>query len=163
MKRVSAQGRFWSKVDKRGPGECWPWLRFRTGAGYGHFSLNGRNVLAHRTAWLFANGEIPIGLCVCHRCDNPACCNPVHLFLGTLAENVADMKAKRRARTSDRRGANNPRARLKQSDVDEIRSRHASGDVTAQELAAAYGVGLSHVYKIVSNKSWAIAKRSTPK
>ena len=90
---------FWEKVDKRGNDECWPWMGATSGRGYGRFSNkaipeNG----SHRIAWMMSFGQIPAGLFVCHRCDNPSCCNPSHLFLGTAKENTQDMVKKGRAR-----------------------------------------------------------------
>jgi hypothetical protein len=91
--------RFWAKVERRGIDECWPWKATRRN-GYGRLSAARSGGLqgAHRIAWSLANGEIPAGLKILHHCDNPPCCNPQHLFLGTQADNVHDMFRKGRGR-----------------------------------------------------------------
>lgn len=93
--------RFWRKVKRGPPDECWPWTGRRGGRGYGRVGSCG----AHRLAWELTNGAIPAGLWVLHRCDNPPCVNPSHLWLGTHADNMADMRAKGRSARGDRHGS----------------------------------------------------------
>lgn len=95
--------RFWSKVDKNGPGhtihgQCWIWTasKFTHGIGYGQCSYNGKNIVAHRVSWSISNGEIPKNSLVLHKCDNPICVRPDHLFLGTHKDNMQDMYCKGR-------------------------------------------------------------------
>lgn len=142
--------RFWLKVEKRGPDECWEWNAFRKPEGYGQLSLRGdRTVLAHRVAWDLTHGPIPEGLFVCHHCDNPPCVNPAHLFLGTNAENVRDSTGKGR----HSRGAKNGRSKLTRDSVLEARARYAAGE-TQPALAAEFGVTSSVLSKAVRGKTW---------
>jgi hypothetical protein len=97
---AGAEARFWAGVDRRGPDECWLWQRRLKEFGHGQTNWHGKHsTSAHRVAWELTHGPIPEGLWVLHRCDVPACCNPAHLFLGTHADNVRDMMAKRRHAT----------------------------------------------------------------
>lgn len=91
-----ARRRFEAKFVKGDPDECWEWIASRNQGGYGLFWYKYHHVGAHRIVWLLAYGEIPSGLEVCHKCDNPSCVNPEHLFLGTRYDNVSDMYQKGR-------------------------------------------------------------------
>lgn len=140
--------RFWSKVERRGPDECWLWQASLYPRGYGQFWLDGAMHGSHRISYVLANGPIPNGLCVCHACDVRSCVNPRHLFLGTQADNMADKVAK--GRTPILRGERNGRAKLTAVQVEEIRLSTAS----RAELARRYGVTQAAIGKIVRRESW---------
>lgn len=90
--------RFMAKIDKRAPDECWPWTGYRKATGYGEFSTSEKRYLAHRLALRFSGVDVQPGAVVMHSCDNPPCCNPAHLSVGTAADNNRDMVAKGRNR-----------------------------------------------------------------
>ena len=137
--------RFWEKVAKSEG--CWLWTATKTRRGYGHVRVGRRLVSAHRVSWVLANGEIPAGLSVCHRCDNPACVNPAHLFLGTHAENIQDAAAKGRMAHGERAA----RARLTALDVRWIRAYAA---YPARVVGKAFGVGHACIWSIRSGRTW---------
>lgn len=143
-KRRDEAARFWEKVDKSG--ECWTWKASRTALGYGQFmNAAGRSELAHRASYRLTFTD-PGALRVCHRCDNPACVRPAHLFLGDSARNSADMVAKGRST----RGEKSAAAKLSESDVRAIRA-----DTRAQhEIAKAYGVHLGTISSIRTRRTW---------
>jgi hypothetical protein len=93
---------FWRKVKIGSDDECWPWTQSKTWFGHGRVWFRDKAWVAHRVAWVRSVGEIPDGLLVLHSCDNPPCCNPAHLFLGTNADNTHDMQAKGREHWSKR-------------------------------------------------------------
>lgn len=132
---------FWAKVQTAGGDACWEWTAARNPKGYGVKRLGGRkgrNIMAHRFSWELFNSEVPAGLLVCHRCDNPGCVNPAHLFLGTPKDNTLDMYAKGRA-------APLPLAPLKftPEQCDEIRVLHGLGKsmrAIAREFSTTHSV-----------------------
>ncbi len=152
--------RFWSKVDRRGPGECWPWTAATIKGGYGVYSIevDGRRtgIPASRYA-LQDKLERPLlpGTCACHTCDNPPCCNPGHLFEATPLENIRDASAKGRMATGDRNVKRRDpfcgRARIAVApwDVDEIRRRRAGGE-TGASLAREFGLSQATVSRLVN-------------
>lgn len=153
----SLEQRFWDKIVVGRPDECWPWTAGDNGSGYGRlFVEKGRKVYAHRFAYALAAGkEPPADLCVCHRCDNPPCCNPAHLFLGSKAENNADMAAKGRARPPTVRGEQHGLSRLSEDDVREIRASYAAGGRSQRALARQFGVDQALIWMVIHRKAWA--------
>lgn len=146
----SAESRFWSYVDKRGPNDCWEWKANRAPRGYGKFMWRrDRTQLASRIAYHFSKGD-PGSMFVCHSCDNPPCCNPAHLWLGTHKDNMDDMDRKGRRRPPIRRGTDNNFAKLNEQIVREIRQ---SG-LPSKEIAQRYGVTSTAIYLIRKRKNW---------
>lgn len=140
--------RFFAKVDKTGPDGCWNWTAGLLSSGYGKFSVRNRAVGAHRVSWELANGPIPKGMWVLHRCDNRMCVNPDHLFLGTSSDNIRDMDAK--GRRVILTGEAHHRSKLKAEQVREIRS--SQEPIT--NLANRYGVNWITVYDAKIGKTW---------
>ncbi len=145
--------RFWSKVEKSEG--CWLWVGHRNKAGYGKLRNGSQHkyLLAHRASWLLAHGELPDELLVCHKCDNPPCVRPDHLFLGTDADNQRDMMRKGRKVVPPQYGERNPRAKLTAEQVIEIRRRYAEGE-TQTKLGMEYGVSQAAIGYIVRGEHW---------
>lgn len=141
--------RFWSRVRIGGPDECWIWARTTDRDGYGRFWAQKMDLRAHRISFWMHHGETPEGMCVCHRCDNPRCVNPAHLFLGSIVENRMDCVHKRR----NTKGSAMHTAKLKEEDIPVIRDRKRSG-ARSVELAMEYGVSNSTIKRIVSGSMW---------
>lgn len=151
--RPTPEQTFWGNVEASASDGCWEWQRYRDRKGYGRHNWNGRpGTLAHRLAFQLATGIDPSGMLVCHHCDNPPCCNPAHLFLGTDADNAHDMIAKGRDRTSSP-GEANPSAKVTEADVRTMRAMYASG-VGASAIGARFGVTRSHARSICVGASW---------
>lgn len=163
--------RFWRFVIKRGPDDCWEWSGSRDKKGYGiiwigyKLTADRTNTRSHRISWILANGTIPAGMYVCHKCDNPPCCNPGHLFIGTQTDNMADMRAKGRSATGDRngsrtkpenlvRGEKHPQSKLTNAQINEIRIRYKSGLANQYDLAKEYNVCQPTISAIVAGKYW---------
>lgn len=156
---ASLADRFWPKVNKNGPvpvhvhglGQCWVWTRSTDKRGYGRIGSGGRGPWrsAHRVSWELANGPILGDLQVLHRCDNPPCVRPDHLFLGTHADNFADATQKGRLN----RGVANNMARLNDDLVREIRRRHDAGEGSTS-IARSLGFGVNTVWRVAVRQGW---------
>jgi hypothetical protein len=157
----AVEHRFWQKVLRSDV--CWTWSAAKDRDGYGWFKRAGKQVYAHRVSWTLHHGEIPAGLFVLHKCDNPSCVRPEHLFLGTNLDNVRDALSKGRMAVGDRngsrlhpeklrRGESVGTSKLKDAQVIQIRLRHANGE-KQQVLADAFGVSNQQVSNIVRRAS----------
>lgn len=157
----SLEERFWLHVDRRGPDECWPWKAATYPRGYGALSLAGGRgqVTASRVALAVHGSPVPADMMALHRCNNPTCCNPAHLYIGSYAENMRD----KIAAGHHLAGPAGPRAKLRTVDVTNIRCLWASTKHLNQSdrrrfsfvrLGRMYGVWPSTIHRITSRRTW---------
>lgn len=136
---------------------CWNWKRCHIPGGYGQVRWNGQRHLVHRLAYEAWKEKIPLSgqrLCICHKCDNPKCCNPDHLWVGTDADNVKDCINKNRNQSyQEITGENNMHSKLNNIQVLMIRQKHEAGNTTA-ELVKEFNVTDNHIRNILKRKSW---------
>jgi hypothetical protein len=127
---------------------CKEWTGHTIRTGHGQVRFMGRLELSHRISYRLSVGEIPDGLCVCHECDNPPCCNPEHLFLGTQLDNMRDCARKGRARGG-------VKGKVDWATVVELRAAHRIGDGKSKKLVAEkHGLSVTSLYSILSGKTW---------
>lgn len=141
--------RFEAKLDKSG--DCWLWTASLAGKGYGQMKLpkQRKQEYAHRLAYMIYKGAIPDGIQVCHKCDNPRCCNPEHIFLGTSSDNHLDMKEKNRHLY----GEKNSQAKLSDTKISQIKKCIDSG-MSQSIIAKAFGIHQTTVSKINRGCRW---------
>lgn len=143
--------RFWAKVQRGKPDECWPWLGCTTTWGYGSFKVGQKSFIASRVAYAVSHGEEPGDKLVCHTCDNPACCNPTHLWLGTDADNGRDKDLKGRAVHNGIKGEKHMWSKLTTAQVLEVKT----SPLTGKALAAKFGVCKTTISEIRQGRNWA--------
>jgi len=137
---------YWSRVNRTE--NCWNWDGAKRGP-YGGLHWDNKHLLAHRVSWQLANGEIPEGMCVCHKCDNPLCVNPEHLFLGTKTDNNKDRDSKKRQATGERNAA----SKLTADDICFIRYFHKVG-YSQRTIAKNFNVSQPQIGNIVNRINW---------
>jgi hypothetical protein len=151
-KRAHPIERFWSKVRPGVDDACWLWSASLNPDGYGQFRQSRLGtVTAHRFSWQVHYGPIPDGMCVCHKCDVPACVRPDHLFLGTVADNMRDRDRKHRRIAPC--GEIHARAKLTAERIDEARRCVADGETRAS-VAKRMGVGPTAISRALLGRSW---------
>lgn len=151
--------RFWLNVNKNGTipahcpelGNCWEWIGSFGGNGYGKLG-RGKNNLAHRISYELATGINPNELFVLHKCDNPKCVRPDHLFLGTQKDNMQDKVKKKR--DVDRSGEGSFNRKLDWNQVREIRQRYAQGNISMALLGIEYNISQGQIGRIIRNERW---------
>lgn len=142
--------RMWSKIDKRTDSECWEWVGSRATTGYGILRVNYKPYLAHRLMWQFYNETaIPEKGVICHRCDNPPCCNPAHLFLGTQADNIKDAAKKGRMPKGERHF----NAAITEDDVRQIRY-FGYTNMTKRAIGKKFGISRQATTDILLKHTW---------
>tara|TARA_R110002126_G_C10230137_1_gene479968 strand:- start:74 stop:589 length:516 start_codon:yes stop_codon:yes gene_type:complete len=159
--RIPPEDRFWEKVDKKTPDQCWLWLGATNKRGYGSLMMpngthHGDTIYAHRFSYALHHPiSIPINeidFQVCHSCDNRTCVNPYHLRLATNLDNVNDRVE--RGRANSVRGENQGHAIMTEKDVLEIREKYALGNISLNDIAKEYNCSKSCIGSIITRKSW---------
>jgi hypothetical protein len=150
--KLTKEQRFDAKVDFSG--DCWLWKGRRTKFGYGFFWEGKKDVYAHRFSWSRYNGEIPKGLFILHRCDNPPCVKPGHLSIGTPLDNVKDCWSKVRGRLDFKKGTEHYLAKLDPSAVIDIKTNYIFRKVTQKHFASKYGVSSVTIHHVLSSRNW---------
>lgn len=140
----------WDRSFRVTPG-CWEWNLYKVPRGYGMFAVKSHMYSAHRVSWMIYNGTIPDNMHICHRCDNPSCVNPDHLWLGTNKDNVDD--SVRKGRRFSAAGSLNGFSKLTENDVIRIRAARASG-ATCKYIAGKFNINLMYVYDIINRRCW---------
>lgn len=154
--RASNEARFWSRVDKNGPkcrnlGRCWQWTGCLNRNGYGLFNLKAKKQTpAHRVAYEMVKGSIPEGLFILHKCDNPKCVRPSHLYAGTQQDNVQDAVNRRRFPSANR----SPHAKLNFEKAAQIRIMYKSKSHTLEQIGKMFGICGSHALAVGRGDYW---------
>ncbi len=151
MNKQNILVRFWKLVDIRN-GPCWGWIGYKNKKGYGCFKVDKKVLKAHRFSYMKYIGPIPSGLCVCHKCDNPSCVNPNHLFVGTNHDNIIDKVNKKRCA----KGEKHSRLKLTWKQVKEIRLTFIKRDRIFGSIALSkkYNVNSSTILRIINGTIW---------
>lgn len=142
---------FWSHVQPSSDDKCWPWMKCCSKWGYGVTGFNRQTARANRVAFRLANGYWPTR--ACHKCDNPICCNPSHLFDGTDSDNMQDMI--RKGRGNPARGERSGSNKLSTDQVNEIRRLKSESNLSNRKLGDMFGCTAGLVSMIVNRKRWA--------
>lgn len=152
MTRKNTDNDFWKKVRAGKSRECWEWMAGKMSRGYGTFSFQGTNRLAHRLAYKFTHGSIPKGKYIIHSCDNKSCCNPAHLRAGTQKDNMRDMIE--RGRANKAKGEESGMSKLSEVDVKKIRKLYATEKLTLTSLGKRFNVNHTNIHLIVTRSTW---------
>lgn len=142
--------RFWNKVNINNDDDCWPWIASKDAKGYGFFKLDGKMVHAHRMALVLEGEKVPDKLLVCHKCDNPPCCNPRHLFIGTHKDNTQDSVRKGRWPI----GEKHHNSKLTEKDIIKIRKLHSKENLSMYRIAKMFNVSNVLIGLIIKRKIW---------
>jgi len=134
------------------PSLCWEWTGYKDKNGYGQIGINNKIYYTHRIVYELINGSIPSNLSILHHCDNPSCCNPNHLFLGTRADNIKDMVSKGR----QSKGENRPNSKHIYSQIVKIRQLYSTGKYTQKQLGEKFNLNQSNISRIITNQKWKI-------
>lgn len=141
---------------------CWEWQGYKNEDGYGRASYGGKLELAHRMTYTMFKGNIPKGMCILHKCDNPGCCNPEHLFVGTRSDNMQDMLAKGRGSKRQVFGEEHSHTSFTELDILEIRKDWHESTISCRDLGEIHGVTPGCISAICRGENWVQLPITTP-
>ncbi len=140
----------WKKIDKRTEDECWEWMGCKNWDGYGTIKINQILWGVHRLVYELTYGSIPKELFVCHKCNNPSCCNPKHLYVGTPKDNMDQRDREERQAMGEKNG----RSKLTKQDVLEIRRLYSLENYSQRKLGEMFGICKTQISRIINRKNW---------
>lgn len=159
--------RFWSKVSKAGPDDCWPWNGANTssdsthGRGHGRIRYMGKLLMAHHMSWMIAGNVLPENKYLLHTCDNPRCVNPNHLYVGTIQDNTDDMRQRGREKYASI-GEDNPSAKITETIVIQILSLYWIDGYSQQAIADHIGIDQTTISRIIRRDTWSFVPFNKP-
>jgi len=148
--RKTLEEQFWSKVDRRSDDECWNWTGAKLRDGYGSIRKYHKLFQAHRLSYIIHYGDVIANLCVLHKCDNPSCVNPKHLFLGDHLINARDKVSKNR----QAKGEAHPKSKLTGVEIQKIRELYENGSISMRKIAKQFGMCYSEINAIINKRTW---------
>lgn len=154
LQSFSDEDRFWNGVNKKSEDECWEWRQSTIGNPYGVIKYCKKDYSPSRVSWIIHFGAIPDGLYVCHKCDNPPCCNPKHLFLGTHQDNVDDREQKGRNKLPYSKGEDHGMHKLTEQEVIQIRKDYVFRKSSYRKLSKVYKVSWEEIRKVIKRQTW---------
>jgi len=150
----SIKERLYLYININSKDDCWEWVGYKRKDGYGEITIDKKTFRSHRLIYIDTYGSIPEGMCICHSCDNPSCCNPNHLFMGTHVDNMKDCRNKCRTGGGSRPGEECGKHKFTNEEILDIRKKYKTGLYSQRNLAKEYNMSQTNIKDIINRKIW---------